>query len=493
MHFSRSRGRAATQAGSNSGSEPKRQRASSRDAVASSSYAKSVGSKAVVSGKKDTAPALSSRAEAGSSSQLQPAQQAVAAAASPRAIEARQAEEKDFIRQHDTPEAQLWFLVDVRWLTEWKQFVTAKGPLPGPIDNSRLLDRQTGRPRSGLRPVDDYRGVNSSIWNFWHSRYGGGPVVRRKQLDIYSSEAEDPSQSSASKRNDIPLPGSASAIATSAATDTPTSASSSRLGSLRVPPPADMHQDAMSSSSSSSLQRSAALAAASSQEATSSKRGGSATGPTSSSRGQSVPAKSSSRRTQPSVDDVSSRKALCCDKCDGPHETDDCPHFRKAREKHADAWSSYGKAKSIKGSSCENVPIVKNARVVPQPADGSCLFHSLSYGLADHRANASTLRRDICGFIAKNPDLTISDTSIKDWVQYDSNQSVASYAAKMSGGVWGGGIEMAALTKLKGVSVHVYEKVPDGYRRISAFENPNASKTISVLYQGRMHYDALVL
>jgi hypothetical protein len=139
------------------------------------------------------------------------------------------------------------------------------------------------------------------------------------------------------------------------------------------------------------------------------------------------------------------------------------------------------------------VPIVKNARVVTQPADGSCLFHSLSYGLGDHRTNASALRRDICSFIAKNPDLTISDTSIKDWVQYDSNTTVASYAAKMSGGVWGGGIEMAALTKLKSVNVHVYEKVPDGYRRISAFENPNASKTISVLYQGRMHYDALVM
>jgi len=89
--------------------------------------------------------------------------------------------------------------------------------------------------------------------------------------------------------------------------------------------------------------------------------------------------------------------------------------------------------------------------------------------------------------------MTISDTSIKDWVKYDSNESVSSYAQRMSGSTWGGGIEMAALTRLKGVNVHVYEKAPDGYRRISSFDLPNASKTISVLYQGRMHYDALVI
>jgi hypothetical protein len=61
----------------------------------------------------------------------------------------------------------------------------------------------------------------------------------------------------------------------------------------------------------------------------------------------------------------------------------------------------------------------------------------------------------------------------------------------MSGGTWGGGIEMAALTKMKSVNVHVYEKCEDGFKRISSFDNPNAQKTISVLYKGRMHYDAI--
>lgn len=141
----------------------------------------------------------------------------------------------------------------------------------------------------------------------------------------------------------------------------------------------------------------------------------------------------------------------------------------------------------------EQAPVLPagRVRVVPQPGDGSCLFHSLSYGLAD-RSSASSLRKEICSFLAKNPDLEIGDTAIKEWVQYDSGGSVQSYAAKMSGGSWGGGIEMAAFTKLKKANVNVYEKCRDGYRRISAFDGGHP-KTVNVLYQGRMHYDAIVV
>ena len=32
-----------------------------------------------------------------------------------------------------------------------------------------------------------------------------------------------------------------------------------------------------------------------------------------------------------------------CDKCDGAHATERCPHFKgKARDKHKDAWDKYG-------------------------------------------------------------------------------------------------------------------------------------------------------
>jgi len=189
---------------------------------------------------------------------------------------------------------------------------------------------------------------------------------------------------------------------------------------------------------------------------------------------------------------VSSQKPLCCDKCDGKHLTDDCPYYKKNRENHPDAQKS---GRSIGGTSTLPGAFYSTARVVKQPGDGSCLFHSLSYGLRDG-SGANSLRSDICQFIERNPDLEISETPLKDWVRWDSGVSVGDYARRMSRGAWGGGIEMATVSKLKRVNVHVYERCSSGFKRISAFDHPDAPesrKTVRVLYCGGVHYDALVV
>jgi len=184
-------------------------------------------------------------------------------------------------------------------------------------------------------------------------------------------------------------------------------------------------------------------------------------------------------------------KVLCCDKCDGKHETENCPYYKKKREDHPDAQ----KNRQIGGTSSLPGNILRNARVVRQPGDGSCLFHSMSYGLRG--GNASTLRSEICNFIRSNPNFLISDTPLKDWVKWDSGCSVEEYARTMSRGSWGGGIEMACTMALKGVNVHVYERSNSGgFKRISAFDhpdNPAGRPVIRVLYCGGVHYDALVL
>lgn len=56
------------------------------------------------------------------------------------------------------------------------------------------------------------------------------------------------------------------------------------------------------------------------------------------------------------------------------------------------------------------------ARVVRQPPDGSCLYHSLSYGLRDG-SSSSTLREELASFIAANPTLEISGSTLTDWVR----------------------------------------------------------------------------
>lgn len=68
------------------------------------------------------------------------------------------------------------------------------------------------------------------------------------------------------------------------------------------------------------------------------------------------------------------------------------------------------------------------------------------------------LRTEICAFIQSNPNFLISETPLKDWVKWDSGSSVEEYIRKMSRGSWGGGIEMACFSIMKGVNVHVYER-----------------------------------
>jgi len=184
-----------------------------------------------------------------------------------------------------------------------------------------------------------------------------------------------------------------------------------------------------------------------------------------------------------------------CDKCDGKHRTDQCPYFRGDREKHRDAWVNYGcKGNPHQMGASGGNFVLRQARVIRQPGDGNCLFHSLSHGLQPG-TSAQALRREIATFLKQNPALQIAGDTLEEWVRWDSNSSVSSYARRMAVSGWGGGIEMACCSLLKKVNVHVYEGMGIGcnsdFKRISCFDSPNAAKTVHVLYQGGVHYDAL--
>lgn len=186
-----------------------------------------------------------------------------------------------------------------------------------------------------------------------------------------------------------------------------------------------------------------------------------------------------------------------CDKCDGPHPTDACPHYRKPREKHKDAWAHYGNKSPLQMGGAAGNFVLRRARMVRQPGDGSCLFHSLCHGLnSSGRASgtrAPALRRELAAFVSRHPQLEIAGDTLEEWVRWDANTTCEKYARRMASGGWGGGIEMAACSRLRKVNVHVYERRDSQFKRISCFNYPKAHDTIHVLYQGRMHYDALVV
>lgn len=181
-----------------------------------------------------------------------------------------------------------------------------------------------------------------------------------------------------------------------------------------------------------------------------------------------------------------------CDKCDGPHPTDDCPHFKKAREVHKDAWVNYGQKKPIQmGTPCGSL-FLRHAQIIRQPGDGSCMFHSLCFGLG-WRGGAWQLRQQLASFVGANPKVEIGGDSLEEWVRWDSNITCKAYANRMSRGGWGGAIEMATCSLVKKVNVHVYERKGGGFQRITCFDHPGAKKTLHILYQGRAHYDALLV
>ena len=141
------------------------------------------------------------------------------------------------------------------------------------------------------------------------------------------------------------------------------------------------------------------------------------------------------------------------------------------------------------------VPIIVHGRLIPQPGDGSCLFHSLGYFLGEsHQA----LRNTVAAFIESNPDEKVVGTELRRWIEWDSKLNPRAYATRLrSQGSWGGALEMATLAHLKGMLVYVYERNGAGsFKRIAAFgeedERATGGQTCAhVLYGGRVHYDAL--
>jgi hypothetical protein len=203
--------------------------------------------------------------------------------------------------------------------------------------------------------------------------------------------------------------------------------------------------------------------------------------------------------------------AVICEKCDGAHATDSCPHFKGGRISHPD-----GKRKNFKGS--------LGADEGKKPGDGSCLFHSLAEGLSrldetTRVVSGQVLRTVLADWYRIHQETMLNGSTLREWIEWDSDrpsETVEQYAERINTGAWGGGIEMAAFSHLYDVAVHVYERSSSDdnsyqFKRISRFDarsymlattqQPAAGagrrSFVAVLYVGsdnehNDHYDALV-
>ena len=334
---------------------------------------------------------------------------------------------------------QVWFLVCSQWLQRWKDFANGKGALPGPISNCNLVGAD-GSPLPDKKVQKDYRAVNQKVWEFLRKQYGGGPeILRRQTMQLYA-EMRKPQPNVNPQANKPPA--------------------SCAPAPRANPPPARTSFSPMETG----------------------KRPANPAYPPEPSKSQQQ------EKPQGPQQRPAQKRKLTCDKCDGNHATTDCPHFKKPRDQHPDAWQLVGKSHLVAASQADQ-KFVSRGRVVPQPGDGSCLFHALAFGLGGTSARA--LREEAAQLIERQPHSQIIGTALQDWVKMDSGRSVSGYVGQLRRGAWGGGIELAVLAKSRRVMVEVYEARRGGFARIAKFGE--GRKAVQVLYQGRLHYDALLL
>jgi len=84
----------------------------------------------------------------------------------------------------------------------------------------------------------------------------------------------------------------------------------------------------------------------------------------------------------------------------------------------------------------------------------SCLFDSLGHLTGQE---PTLLRREICNYISRNPDL-IEGVSSNDVILWESGLSLESYVTEMrKASTWGGCVEIKAFVDMTGIPVHVVD------------------------------------
>ena len=130
-----------------------------------------------------------------------------------------------------------------------------------------------------------------------------------------------------------------------------------------------------------------------------------------------------------------------------------------------------------------------NPKIIKQPGDGNCLFHSLAYGIGN--ISQIQIKQKIINWIKNNEDYNISGTPLKNWIMWETNLNIDNYCKRLENGMWGGAIEILICSQIENINIYVFEKKIGYFKNISSFEVEEPKKNIALLYYGNVHYDYL--
>ncbi|CAM9276479.1 unnamed protein product [Chrysoparadoxa australica] len=94
-------------------------------------------------------------------------------------------------RLSKAPKPRVYCIMSNTWLNRWYKWLQVKEtqededypvPEPGPITNGDLMNRE-GKLHPNRKSGVHYRAAHPLIWGYLHKRYGGGPLVCRKDPD----------------------------------------------------------------------------------------------------------------------------------------------------------------------------------------------------------------------------------------------------------------------------------------------------------------------
>jgi hypothetical protein len=137
------------------------------------------------------------------------------------------------------------------------------------------------------------------------------------------------------------------------------------------------------------------------------------------------------------------------------------------------------------------------AIAIDVPHDGTCMFHAIGVPL---NVSGHALRNVVCEYISSHSESVLHDAPLKDWIEWDTGESVNVYVNQLKRGRWGGSIETTILSSLLNIPIFVYEPQGNSCKRISE-SRPDKNlgvtilnnfkklpKYICLLYTGRNHY-----
>lgn len=95
----------------------------------------------------------------------------------------RQNDELDDFQKYKDETTSTIYAISMAWLRQWQIFVGGGGTAdddPGPINNTAIAGHAPETAGIAIRSVrsgSDYAQINSSLWKFFYTVYGGGPVI----------------------------------------------------------------------------------------------------------------------------------------------------------------------------------------------------------------------------------------------------------------------------------------------------------------------------